>query len=291
VLAKVRLVAYDSAKMKISRLWFPLLVVFSISGCGRVPAQTHPPFKDEHWNGHFGIFGSIVGSNSVLIGSAFVYGPKKEIVTCAHVAQQSIDKGLTNWVYLAQGLPLRRLKFGYLTRRYDLAMFTADGEIPGEPMTIGDFKKIRPGDRLHYYGFDTKFTQTVKMAGGLMNEAIVRATGSALNGGIVEDFLEFDGVGIPGYSGGPVFNEKGELVAMMREAWNFQGVRGGPIVLVNRAFSLEFLRISEEPIVNFADLFSQTNSAIPQSTVTNKSRMSLLDALDSPRANQERSNK
>lgn len=232
-----------------------------------------------------------MGSNLVLFGSAFVYGPKKEVVTCGHVAQESIDKGLTNWIYITQGLPLRRLKFGYLTRRYDLAMFTADGEIPGEPMTIGDFKKIRPGDRIHYYGFDTRFSVAVKMPGGLMNDATVRATGSALDGGVIEDFLEFEGVGIPGYSGGPVFNDKGELVAMMREAWNSQGVKGGATFLVNRAFSLEFLRISEEPVFNLTDLFSPTNKAGQQTTVTNKSRMSLLDALDFPRGNQERSNK
>ncbi len=110
-------------------------------------------------------------------------------------------------------------------------------------MAIGDFKKIRPGDTIYYYGYDQKFTDSVKIPAGMMNAGIVTATGSALNDGIIIDFLEFPGVGIPGYSGGPVFNDRGELVAMMREAWTRQGIKGGPPILMNRAFSLEFLRI------------------------------------------------
>lgn len=275
-----------------NRLGPVLLVaaVLSTAANGRLLGQMHPPFKDEHWNGHFGFFAGLTGSNFVVVGSAFVYGPKKEIVTCGHVAQDSIARGLTNWIYIAPGLGMRNLRLGYVVSRYDLAMFKVDGDIPGQPMAIGDFKKIRPGDKIHYYGYDQRFTDSVKKLGGMMNEGIVTATGSALNDGIIIDFLEFSGVGIPGYSGGPVFNERGELVAVMREAWTKQGIKGGPQIPMNRAFSLEFLRISEEPVFNTLDSFSSTNKP-PSSPEGTMSTTSLLDALDFPRSNQNRTNK
>ena len=65
--------------------------------------------------------------------------------------------------------------------------------------------------------------------------------GSVVNAGAVVDFLEFEGKGLPGFSGGPVFNQEGKVVAIMREAWTKRGVKGGPAVLLNRAFSVQIL--------------------------------------------------
>jgi len=67
-----------------------------------------------------------------------------------------------------------------------------------------------------------------------------------MNEGRVIDFLEFEGQGRPGYSGGAVLNSRGEIVAVMREAWTKQGVKGGPPILINRAFSLELLTLEGE---------------------------------------------
>ena len=73
------------------------------------------------------------------------------------------------------------------------------------------------------------------------------AIGVALYEGVSVDFIEFEGEGIPGYSGGPILNNKGEVVALMREAWNKRGVKAGAAeVLVNRGFSIEPAMLSKE---------------------------------------------
>jgi hypothetical protein len=111
-----------------------------------------------------------------------------------------------------------------------------------------------------------------------------------LNDGVILDFLEFQGEGIPGYSGGPVFNEKGELVAFMREAWFRQGVKGGPPSLFNPAFSLDFLRLTQEPVINAYFFVPGPTNSPAQTNLTSKSKISLLDVLDFPRGNLERTN-
>jgi hypothetical protein len=61
--------------------------------------------------------------------------------------------------------------------------------------------------------------------------------------GMITDFLEFEGVGVPGFSGGPVFDINGKVVALMREAWARRGLQpGAPDVLVNRAFSTDTIK-------------------------------------------------
>jgi S1-C subfamily serine protease len=236
-------------------------------------AQGHPPFSNEHWNGHFGVIKIQPNSptnNWRAIGSAFVFGPKKEVVTCAHVVAGAAMLGQTNIFYVAQGLGIRELKAKYFLPRYDLAVFEPTQPIPGKPMTIADFKKMRPGDKLFYYGLDSRFS-TPEMPAGRMNDGMVSAIGSALNEGNTIDFLEFEGVGIPGYSGGPVFTENGDLVAIMREAWTKKGVKGGDETLMNRAFSLEVLKVVEGEVFR---------GFVPANVAPTKSSISLLDLLD-----------
>jgi hypothetical protein len=71
------------------------------------------------------------------------------------------------------------------------------------------------------------------------NWAPVEAIGAVESGDAAADFLEFVGQGKPGYSGGPVFDTNSNVVAVMREAWLQQSLRGGTARLMNRAFSLE----------------------------------------------------
>jgi S1-C subfamily serine protease len=53
------------------------------------------------------------------------------------------------------------------------------------------------------------------------------------------DFIEFEGVALPGYSGGPVFDAQGRVIAIIREAWWKTDPRAGTSRwLINRAFSL-----------------------------------------------------
>jgi S1-C subfamily serine protease len=221
------------------------------------------------------------------IASAFVCGPHKDVVTCAHVAIAAAEEAhSTELFYVAQGNIITHLKIKFIVPRYDIAVFEPDSDIPGTPPQIGDFKNIRPNDTIYYYGFDTRLS-TPHLPAGKMNTATVSATGSVINDGVIVDFIEFEGEGIPGYSGGPVFNESGDLIAIMREAWTKQGVKGGPPILINRAFSIDMLRMQDEPIITGFQL-NATNIPPPAVNATNKPNTSLLDALGFPATNSSR---
>jgi hypothetical protein len=60
--------------------------------------QIYPPFKNEHWNGHFGAVKFPPRSTPMwtTIGSAFAFGSRKDVVTCAHVVAGAYSKGETN---------------------------------------------------------------------------------------------------------------------------------------------------------------------------------------------------
>jgi hypothetical protein len=98
---------------------------------------------------------------------------------------------------------------------------------------FGDIRRVRPSDQIVYIGWDSRSNSFS------ISAATVSAIGTAFNEGGTVEFLEFEGHGVPGYSGGPVFNTKGEVIALLPEAWTKRGIKGGPDILVNRAFSIE----------------------------------------------------
>ena len=170
-------------------------------------------------------------------GSAFFAGSQKHIFTCAHVA--------TKGEFVYRGVSLSKdmdLKSVYFLPKYDLSVFALAEPIDGEPLKFGDIKKIRPGDIVIYVGWDKNLS---KMK---INKATVSSLGSSINNGVIIDFLEFQGKGMPGYSGGPVFDRDGNVIAIMREAWKKQGVKGGKVALMNRAFSTEILSILDDEV-------------------------------------------
>ena len=203
-------------------------------------------------------------------GSGFVFGPQHDVVTCWHVKAVADNTGETNLLYL-NGTNRFRISPKYMLPNYDLAVFTASPHIECPRTRVGDFKKMRPGDFIIYLGFDSRQSDQYKKATGV-NISQITAVGSALNdNGVIVDFLEFPGVAIPGYSGGPVFNKEGEVVAIIREAWTKKGIKGGAETLMNRAFSIEILSILDGQIQRGGP--SQANG-------TNTTQIGALDILD-----------
>jgi S1-C subfamily serine protease len=252
----------------------PLLVLlaFWLSGRVRCDEAASVTLDHDQWTSHFGTI--LLGSNGQAVGSGFAYGSHKDIVTCAHVVSGAyFIHHETNLFFSAQDSVRRKLTLKYILPRFDLAVFSPTPEIKGQPIKLGDAKKARPGDKIIYIGYDQRRSSTTNVVSEI-NTATVTATGSAMNEGGIVDFLEFNGVGIPGYSGGPVFNANGELVAVMREAWTKKGVKGGPEILINRAFTTEILGVLD------GQVFSRI---LPEPMSTNKSGISLLDVLDVPK--------
>jgi len=194
------------------------------------------------------------------IGTGFVIGQNHDVITCAHVVA-----GRTNLVYDSIDATNKevRLSLKYILPRFDLAVLAMSEWVPFplKPITIGDIRRVRPGDTVMYVGWK----QGTKLLS--IHTATVTATGSVMNDGTIVEFLEFEGQGRPGYSGGPVFSTKGEVVAIMREAWTKRGVKGGPEVLINRAFSVAVLSTLASEV--FTRVVADTNAT---------SNLSLLEA-------------
>ncbi len=172
------------------------------------------------------------------IGSAFVAGKSKSIYTCSHVVIKD-----TLWFQSIGSKMLCRIVPKYDLPCYDIAFLERTGGKQKSTLEFGNFKKTQPGDKIYYVGWDTRINKYVIWS------AVVQAKGSAQgNGKCSLDFIDFPGKAIPGYSGGPVFNENGHVIAMIGEAWIVKGIRGGEETNMNRAYSIELLRVLDSEI-------------------------------------------
>lgn len=181
--------------------------------------------------------GVLLGTEGQVLGSGFSIGSPQRVLTCAHVA---VAQSAFRYTYVPPGKHMYPVSIETILPKYDLAVLRLEGTNQVAALPYGDVRRIRPGDQVVYAGYSTN-DRALKVS-----VATVTAVGVAENEGISVDFLEFEGEGRPGYSGGPVFNVKGEVVAVMREAWTKRGVKGGNEVLVNRAFSIEPAMLSKE---------------------------------------------
>ena len=223
-----------------------VLMIWSL--CGAVIAADEGPSVSFS----AGDVGVIADASSTSYGSGFVIGASKAIVTCYHVIMDiegpTYEPAGTQTPYLDN---CYSLEIDYILPEYDLAVLRSTKGIKCMSLSFGDIHRIRPGDSVIYAGLDSN------RQGFAVHMGTVTATGNALSdivsentsdGKTVVSFLEFEGEGIPGYSGGPVFDREGNVIAIMREAWHKKGVKGGEPRLINRAWSIEPLSILEEKV-------------------------------------------
>jgi S1-C subfamily serine protease len=176
--------------------------------------------------------GTIVIDNKVN-GSAFVLTNPNFVVTCAHVLTPN-----KTYFYKPQSVDsLYILKPIFVDIEKDLALLECEKNIVTRPLNPVREFDVKPGQHLFYMGFNKNVSKNGTPVFQVDN-AQVSSIGITKIGSSLIDFIEFNGVGIPGYSGGPVFNDDGDVVGLMREAWQKQGVKGGEILLINRAFSI-----------------------------------------------------
>jgi S1-C subfamily serine protease len=173
-------------------------------------------------------------TDSTSIGTAFVAGESRSIYTCSHVVVED-----TMWFNcIASPRMVYRVTVKYNLPSYDVAFLVRTGGSQPASLPFGDFSRVQPGDTVFYVGWDARAQQYI------LWRAAVSAKGSVLiEQGTKVDFIEFSGEAVPGYSGGPVLDRSGKVVAMIREGWQRTSLRGGAVERVNRAFSVELLRV------------------------------------------------
>ncbi|MGE5146233.1 MAG: DegQ family serine endoprotease [Candidatus Eiseniibacteriota bacterium] len=136
------------------------------------------------------------------LGSGFVIDPAGYIVTNNHV----IDGAQKITVTLASGKNYKAKLIGR-DARTDLALLKidADGKLPYEQ--FGDSDKMRVGDWVLAVGNPFGL-------GGTVTAGIVSARGRHLEGDSIVDFIQTDAPINRGNSGGPTFNEEGEVIGV-----------------------------------------------------------------------------
>ena len=239
-------------------LWIILSVFLPLHSVAQIPQvplsvdDVPPQLRPDHVRTRNGAIQVQLGDKMQPVGSGFVFGPQNDVVTCWHVmdgAEKVFHQ--TNLVFLSF-TNRYALKLKYMLPKYDLAVFSPSPKITTAPFSAGDFKKLRPGETIFYIGFDVRKSNPSNSM-NMINKSWIAATGCALNDGemkdaVIVDFLEFPGVGISGYSGGPVCNKDGEVVAILKEAWTRKAVTGGAEDIFNRAFSVEILSVLNEQV-------------------------------------------
>jgi S1-C subfamily serine protease len=178
--------------------------------------------------------GFIVLDDTIYSGTGLAFLKPNYILTCAHVIDSTKKIAFVNVVNEKQQFKLRIIKYDLDN---DLALLESDEIICDEPLKPFPLFDIQPSQHIFYCGYDI-LASADKVKRIQFNSAYVNAIGKVQSGKMIVNFIEFVGVGIPGYSGGPVFNDKGEVIAIMREAWYKQGTKGGQVQLINRAFSI-----------------------------------------------------
>ena len=173
-----------------------------------------------------GSVGFIVDADTnQAIGTGFVAMSARQVVTCDHVA-----KARKNLIYAGVGQTVdrsHRLTLKTSMPDVDIAVFSTDEDVCDTPLVLGDIRGMSAGDRIIYLGFKVE-AKSIEA-----NTSTVIAVVTSRDSGV--EYMDFVGVGKPGFSGGPVFNGKGNVVALMREAFTKPTSTGA--ILINRAFS------------------------------------------------------
>jgi len=186
----------------------------------------------------------MIRSNTLPIASGFTLGPQKDVVTCWHVLKGARDLYHDTNLLFISGQGVNNLKLKYALPGYDLAVFSADPPISGEPFHAGDFAKLNEGDTIIYMGYDQKQSSAIETSTEIAY-AWAGKKASMTNNGVKVDNVLFVGDAVPGWSGGPVFNTNLEVVAVITG-------RGGQNVIVANSIA---------PILDYEKSRSKTNAA------------------------------
>jgi S1-C subfamily serine protease len=165
-----------------------------------------------------------------LIGTACVINGKNSVVTCSHVISNQITL-----FYIPSNLKRSfRLRVVKDIPNKDVALLATDS-ITNWPMPLGQMSDLNPKEMVFYVGFKTdNISLTV-------DQAIIQTVGITAFGNSVLSFIDFYGVAKPGYSGGPVFNSKGEIVGIIRSGYFRKDPKTAPLLKVNIAVDISDL--------------------------------------------------
>jgi serine protease Do len=136
------------------------------------------------------------------LGSGFIIDASGFIITNAHVIDDAEEVSVT----LSDNSKYKAKIIGR-DKKTDLALLKVEAKKPLPFVTLGDSDAVRVGDWVIAIGNPYGL-------GGSVTQGIISARERSLNAGPFDDFLQTDASINRGNSGGPLFNEKGEVIGI-----------------------------------------------------------------------------
>lgn len=140
------------------------------------------------------------------VGSGFVAGEERWIVTNAHVVRGARGSVVSLRFGNGQRATGRLVAFDV---HHDLAVVEADGPVPAPPLPLGDPSKVEVGQNVMAFGSPFGLE-------GTLTQGIVSALRDLPTSGgeVLEGVIQTDAPINPGNSGGPLVNSRGEVIGV-----------------------------------------------------------------------------
>lgn len=175
-----------------------------------------------------------MNSTSAVSGSGFILTADGYVMTNYHVIETSLKNNADINVMLHDGTKYVATVVGY-EEENDVAVLKIDGEnLPH--VTIGDSDEMNVGDELYAIGNplgELEFSMTTGHVSALDRLISTESNSDPIN------MFQFDAAVNSGNSGGPVYNNRGEVVGVVTAKYSSTGVEGlGFAIPINDAASI-----------------------------------------------------
>ncbi|SHH73604.1 serine protease Do [Sporobacter termitidis DSM 10068] len=164
------------------------------------------------------VFGQ--ATNAAVSGSGFVISTDGYIVTNYHVISYAVEQGFTLTVMMHDGKSYPAKVVGY-DQDNDLAVIKIDAT-GLNAATFGTNKDMKVGDAVYAVGNplgELTYTMTSGIVSAL-DRVITEEDGTGIN------MFQIDAAVNPGNSGGPVYNDKGEVLGIVSAKYSSTGIEG-----------------------------------------------------------------
>ena len=175
--------------------------------------------------------GMIVDKDENILGSGVVALSSKNVLTCLHVIRPT-----TGPIYYHAYMSDVAILLTVEASNYDsdIVILKSNEELCRQPLKLNIDYPNCITDTIGYVGVSLKESDD-SVAAIEFNKSIVETVGQYRGIYGRRDFIEFPGRGEPGFSGSPVFNSKGEVIAILSKGFYMRGVKAKNEELFNRA--------------------------------------------------------
>lgn len=176
----------------------------------------------------------IISLGAIESGTGFVVNNSHYVVTCAHVIFDTTSRLFFITTKDFSTKKIYELKLIFLDAKSDLALLKSDSIICDSPWRADSIFEFKPREKVFYIGYNYS---DKSLLGNLAS--VIEVGKSYSRDKSIRDFVDFIGIGKPGYSGSPLLRLNGKVVAILSQAWRQQNFKDTVSTIVNRAIPIQ----------------------------------------------------